>query len=386
MKNVVIIAAGGNSVRFGDDLPKQFQQINGKSILERAILPFVNCEKIDHVLVVVPEKYFELGEKIVEKIGDRKILPLVVGGRDRHLSVQNGLLNIKEMNVKNVLIHDAARIFVSQNLILELIDEMENEIAVVPAIKSVDALKEIQGDFVKNELERDDVRLIQTPQIFDFQKMMRFCENLPDEKFVDDAMIFRKFGGKVKIIEGEENNFKITTKCDFERARGMIGKEFRIGHGIDVHAFDLSRLGKFEIKIGAVAFESPHPILAHSDGDVAIHAVIDALLGAAGLGDIGEMFPDDDDQWKNADSADLLKIVVNGLAAGDYEINNVDLSIICQEPRISPRKEEIREKLSLIMGVSKERVNVKATTTEKLGFIGRKEALGAESVCSIFKK
>jgi 2-C-methyl-D-erythritol 4-phosphate cytidylyltransferase/2-C-methyl-D-erythritol 2,4-cyclodiphosphate synthase len=394
-KVVAIILAAGEGKRFTsqNDQPtdllasdfnrfisKQYYLIDGKPALIRAAQVFIDAKKVDAVKFVINQRHLEQYNKSLQflDLGDCALLPVSFGGEERHLSVLNALNDLSTYSPDNVLIHDAARPYITKALIERVLDALEVHKAVVPAIPSENTLKEIDNNKVLKTIDRTKVFQVQTPQGFDYRKLLEL--SLKNNSLVtDDAKIFEYFAEEVFMVEGSKVNVKITTKEDIKKMESI----FRSGTGYDVHRFIEALENKGHIILGGVSIEHYQNILAHSDGDVLIHALIDAILGACALNDIGYYFPPSDNKFKDYDSSLLLKYVLELIAQQGFELINIDAIIICERPKITPYRDEIRANLAKITGLDIKRVGVKATTTEKLGFIGREEGIAVQAVATV---
>lgn len=388
-KIIALITTSGRGSRFSSDgIPKQYMPLAGVPILRHSILAFLNHPKIDDVLCVIHPDDIALYEEAT--IGLDLLNP-VFGGKTRQESVRKGLESLKEISPSKVLIHDAVRPFVSKKIISGILDKLQTHPAVIPAVAVEDTIKKYSDGKIEWTLERQDLWRAQTPQGFLYEDIMDAHHTLKDLNFTDDAALKEYAGIPVAIIPGSQNNFKITTKDDYQRAKKIgpilnekISEEIRSGIGYDVHAFrkKLSKENNL-IRICGIDVEHDKKIKAHSDGDVGIHALIDALLGATAQGDIGFHFPDNDDKWKGADSCDMLKHTHHLVKKKGGEIINIDITIICETPKISKLRDKMREKIATTLKISAGRINVKATTTEKLGFLGKSQGLAAQAVVSV---
>jgi len=389
-KIVALITACGRGNRFngGEGIPKQYMPLVGVPLLRYAILAFLHHPKIDDVMCVIHPDDMAFYEEAALGLD---LLTPVFGDETRQGSIRLGLKALAEYNPDKVLIHDGVRPFVSKRVISGVLEKLETHPAVIPAIAVEDTIKKYGDGKIEWTLERENLWRAQTPQGFLYQDILNSHNAFKDLHFTDDSALNEYAGIPVAIIPGSQNNFKITTEEDFERAKRMVSilmtnvkEENRCGIGYDVHAFrprekDENNL----IRLCGVDIEFDKKIDAHSDGDVAIHALIDALLGAIGEGDIGEHFPPSDSKWKNCDSREMLKMVNHILTKKGATITNIDLTIICEKPKILKFKDQMKESLAKTLSIAKNRVNVKATTTEKLGFLGRQEGIAAESVASV---
>ncbi len=390
-KIVALITACGRGNRFnkGEGIPKQYLPLAGLPLLRHSILAFLNHPQIDDVICVIHPEDLALYE---EAAAGLDLLNPVFGGDTRQASIRFGLEALREHSPDKVLIHDGVRPFVSKRVINGILEKLETHPAVIPAVAVEDTLKKYSDGKIEWTLERENLWRAQTPQGFIYDDILNSHIAFKDLHFTDDSALNEYAGIPVAIVPGSQNNFKITTEEDYERATRMasmlintVKEENRCGTGFDVHAFRERQADENNfIKIAGVDIEFDKKIDAHSDGDVAIHALMDALLGAIGAGDIGEHFPPTDQKWKNADSREMLKVVKHLLVKKGAKILNVDVTIMCERPKISKFKNQMKEELAQVLGIGKSRVNIKATTTEKLGFLGREEGIAAQAVASIW--
>lgn len=387
-KNFALITSSGRGTRFdAEGIPKQYLSLAGISILRHSILAFLNNPRIDNILCVIHPDDVRLYE---ESVAGLDILDPVFGGETRQVSVRKGLEALQEYNPDKVLIHDSVRPFASRLIIDGTLDKLETHPAVIPAVAVEDTIKKYADGKIEWTLERQDLWRAQTPQGFIYEDIINSHQAFKDQNFTDDAALNEYAGIPVAIIPGSQNNFKITTKEDYERAQRIaatlnlkVKEEVRIGTGFDFHKFTKQEKGKDFVTICATKVKHNKAIKAHSDGDVALHALIDALLGSVAMGDIGDYFPDTDERCKDIDSAKMLREVISVLTKKGAQIFNVDLTIIAEEPKISKYKAEMRSNLAKLLDIEKSRVNVKATTTEKMGFLGKKEGIAATCSCSV---
>lgn len=360
----------------------------GKPLLYHSIKAFLDHPQISDVICVINPDDVALYQETVAGID---LLNPVFGGETRQASIRMGLEALRDYKAQKVLIHDGVRPFVSKRIINGILEKLETHPAVIPAIAVEDTLKKFGDGKIEWTLERDNLWRAQTPQGFYYSDILNSHIAFKDLHFTDDASLNEYAGIPVAIVPGSQNNFKITTEDDYERAKNMVPffihevrQEHRVGSGFDVHAFRARGDGENKfIRICGIDIEFERKIEAHSDGDVGIHAAIDAILGALSLGDIGQHFPPSDPKWKNADSLEMLKIINQLMKKKSARLVNLDITIICQEPKISKHKERMCEILAQILEVEKSRINVKATTTEELGFLGRREGLAAQAAASV---
>lgn len=375
---ILVLLAGGQSLRARptpQSLPKQLCQIGGITPLELCMRKFIAAGIAAHnIYVVFNEEFQQEIKKIIEPYPAANLVP---GGKTRQLSVKNALMVASEANPTQVLIHDVARPFVSIELIKQVITGLKTHDAVDVALPVVDHLKD------KNTLQsvdRTQVYATQTPQGFIFAKILEAHNRAPHVNFTDDISLYLTYFDDVLVVEGESNNTKITTKEDLMVHNKLHPlPRLKVGYGIDFHRF--GKEGKTTIRIGGVDVPASRQIVAHSDGDVVLHAVVDALLGALGLGDIGEHFPDTDMKYKDYDSTEFVKHTIAQCKEQMAEIMNMDITILCEMPRISQYREAMRIKIAELLDISKNDVNIKATTTEKMGALGRSEGIAAQACC-----
>ena len=376
MRFSFILLAGGNSIRFKSKLPKVYHKIAGKTLIELSINKIKQFKEFKKIVVVYNKKHF----KFLKKINLTNIT-VVEGGKNRQESTYNALKYLqKQKKIKKVLIHDAARPNFSKNLIKKILIESKKNSAVVPILKLQDALKE---KYKKNKflnLRRNNFFLTQTPQCFDLKKIFSLHRQNQD-KYKDDDLSLIKDGSKTKFIDGEKRNFKITDGDDFELFKNINKSNLKIGIGFDVHRLIKGK----KLFLGGVEIPSLFGTLGHSDGDPVLHAIIDAILGACQMGDIGEKFSDKDKKFKDIRSTHLIKNIIEQTRSNNYEINNIDLNIITQTPKLKKFKDKIVKNISKLCEIPLTNINVKAKTTEKLGVIGQEKAIAAEVIVSVIK-
>ncbi len=364
-----IIVAGGEGKRIAAGSPKQYINIGDETILEKSIKAFYNNRLIDKICVVISPSHEALFAPIIQKY--RGII-FCHGGILRQDSVRLGLETLEEFLPDYVLIHDAARPFVSDEIIRNVIDGLKEADAVLPAVAVKDTIKLDDNGAIKN-LPREKLYAAQTPQGFKYNLIKKLhTENKAE--VTDDIALAEKAGVKIKLVAGAYSNYKITTVDDLN-----MKKDTLTGNGFDVHEFEP---GDGVILCG-VKVPYTKKLKGHSDADCGWHALTDALLGTVGLGDIGEHFPDTDGKWKGADSSIFLKKAVEEIHSRAGRIINADITIICEEPKLKLHKTEMKKKTAALLGIAETRVNIKATTTEKLGFLGRKEGLACLATASV---
>jgi len=375
----VIIAAAGKGTRLGAPIPKQFLKIGGQPVIIKAMKVFDQMEEVDHIFVVVGEDYVDYCTDLIGQYGFEKMETVAEGGELRQDSVYNALqeMNRRKPGVEYVLIHDAARPFISQEVIRNVLRATEEKGAAVACVAMTNSVRRLGAGEDKSEsVDRSEYYAVQTPQGFRKSLLIDAYEKAYDDSFfgTDDAAIVEHAGGEIAMVDGEYQNIKITTKED-------LPMENRIGTGFDVHRLTEGR----KLILGGVEIPSPRGLDGHSDADVLVHAVMDALLGAAALGDIGLHFPDTDPEYEGISSLLLLTKVKEKLEEGFYNIGNIDVTVICEKPKIRPYVEPMRENLAKALDLDVSRVSIKGTTTEKLGFTGREEGIACEAVASIYR-
>lgn len=401
----VIIAAAGSSSRMGG-INKQYIEIGGISVLARTVKAFERNAYTDEIIIAVrPGDEENCRQTVVEQFGIRKVRAVIQGGLERQYSVRKALEYISP-DTELVLVHDGARPFVTQRLIHDIIDAADSKGAAVPCINVKDTIKIVEDGFVSETPQRSQLRAVQTPQGFSAALLKAAYDQViggQELTVTDDASVVEAFGHEVAVVESDEGNFKITTQEDVERAKMIVSESSSpindkkmqetakseagaavqpapcIGIGYDVHAFADDR----KLILGGVEIPHERGLLGHSDADVLIHAVMDALLGASGLGDIGVHFPDTDPQYKDISSLELLKKTKQLLSGHGFRIVNIDAVVIAQRPKIAPHILKMRENLAEVLKVSKTQINIKGTTTEGLGFAGREEGIAAQAAACL---
>jgi 2-C-methyl-D-erythritol 4-phosphate cytidylyltransferase/2-C-methyl-D-erythritol 2,4-cyclodiphosphate synthase len=378
-----IVVAAGQGVRAGGDLPKQFRQIAGETLLRRALARFVEAPKVNFIQPVIRSVDADLVR--VETAG-LNVLPPVFGGATRQASVRAGLEALISRKPDIVLVHDAARPFASADLIARAIVAAEKTGAAIPGLAVTDTIKRVDGSgTVETTVDRASLRLVQTPQAFAFPALLsahrRAAEQGRDD-FTDDAALAEWAGMKVSLFPGEAGNIKFTTPEDFVRAEALQSAalgDLRIGSGMDVHAFGPGD----HVTLGGIRIPHSQALTGHSDADVALHALTDAILGALADGDIGAHFPPSDPQWRGASSDRFFVFAVDRVRARHGRIAHLDLTIVCEAPRIGEHRDRMRATIAKLAGIEIDRVAVKATTSEKLGFTGRGEGIVAYATATV---
>ena len=379
MSFCLIILAGGNSHRFKSSIGKPYQKIAGKSLIEINTIKARKFREIKKIILVYNKK----DSKRVKSL-KLKNVKLITGGDNRQQSTFNALRYlISQKGTPKVLIHDAARPNFSTKLLNSILKNMKNARAVVPKIRLQDAIKQII-DSSKEEYivgkKRDNLFLTQTPQAFNLKEIYHLHKT-NSSKYKDDDISLYMDLNKVKFIEGEKNNFKITDKSDFENLRNIYKSNQSVGIGFDVHKL----VPKRKLYLAGLRIKSKVGTLGHSDGDPVLHSVTDAILGACKMGDIGQMFSDKNKKFKNIRSTILLQRVIEQIKLKGYYINNIDINIITQTPKIKNYKNKMINNIAKLCEISKDQINIKGKTTEKLGVIGKEKAIACEVICSVIK-
>ena len=370
MSIAAIIVSAGRGERAGNGLPKQQRRLGNRRVFQWSLDTFSTHDDIDQCILVVPAgeeadyaRFCQLGTRIV------------AGGDNRTASVLAGLAACAPDVTKQVLIHDAARPGLTAKTISELIATLQSADAAAPALKLVDALKRKTDEKV-TDVERRDLYRVQTPQAFRFANIEAALGDGAD--YVDDLAAVEAQGGRVSLIEGDERLAKITYPDDVERLERLLlpmTASPRLGTGFDVHAFEPGD----HVTLCGIAIPHSQKLSGHSDADVAWHALTDAILGAAALGDIGDHFPPSDPQWKGAESELFLAHAVKIAREAGWQVTSCDMTVICEAPKVKPHREAMRQRTSEVTGLPMDAISVKATTTEGLGFTGRGEGIAAQA-------
>ena len=379
-----VIVAAGRGERAGADVPKQYRPIGGEPMIRATLRAFLAHPRIDFVQPVINPNDRDTYQHAIAGLED--LLPPVAGGVTRQASVRAGLEALASRRPGLVLIHDAARPFVSGALIDRAIGAGRTCGAAVPGIALADTVKSIDDRATVTEtLDRSTLRIVQTPQAFSFNLILeahRRAVAAQRESFTDDAALAEWAGQRVSVFEGEADNLKVTTGDDFARAEMMrlaALSDVRTGNGFDVHAFAEGD----HVMLAGIRIPHSRGVTGHSDADVALHALVDAILGALAEGDIGAHFPPSDPQWKGAASDRFLAFACERVRKRGGAIAHLDVTVVCETPRISPHRDAMRAHIADIANVAIDRVAVKATTSEKLGFAGRGEGIFAMATATI---
>ena len=379
MSFCLIILAGGNSQRFRSNIGKPYQKIAGKSLIEINLNKATKFRQIKKFILVYNKK----DAKRVKSL-KLKNVKLVVGGKNRQQSTLNALSYlVNQKGISKVLIHDVARPNFSTKLFASILSNMRNYRAVVPKIKVQDAIKQVI-DSSKEEYvigkKRDNLFFTQTPQAFNLKEIY-YLHKTNSGKYKDDDISLYMDLNKVKFIEGEKSNFKITDKLDFENLRDIYKSKQSVGIGFDVHRL----VPKRKLYLAGLNIKSKLGTLGHSDGDPVLHSITDAILGACKMGDIGQLFSDKNKKIKNIRSTIILEKVIDQIKSKGYFINNIDINIIAQTPKIKHLKKKMIDNIASLCEISKNQINIKGKTTEKLGIIGKEKAIACEAICSVIK-
>ncbi len=382
----VVIVAAGAGLRVGGEIPKQYQSLGGRTVLARSVDAFLDHPGIDRVQVVISQEHSSLYRQAMQ---DSKLPPPVHGGDTRQQSVMAGLKALADMAPDHVLIHDAARPFVSQATISHVIAYLDRYDGALPAVPLADTIKRGAGSLVAETVDRTGLYAAQTPQGFHYAKICKAHEAAAEDgadPFTDDASIAEWAGLDVVLVDGDPQNRKLTTADDMKMAQRNIDWEqmgrladVRTGHGYDVHAFEPGD----HVVLCGVRIPHEAALKGHSDADVAMHALTDAIYGALAEGDIGAHFPPSDDQWKSADSAIFLDHATKRVAARGGQITHCDVTVVCEAPKLRPHVDDMRQRLADILDIDVSRVSVKATTSEQLGFTGRREGIAASATATV---
>ena len=365
MNNCFILLAAGKGKRFKSNNPKQFTNYINKPLFMHSVDKVLKSRLFKLIIIVSNVPIRNLKSKSIK---------VIRGGKERYQSSQKALNFLKNKKIKNVFIHDAARPNFSVKLLKKLNANLKHNKAVVPFIKTENSTKYKQGKMIQN-LDRDKLLFTQTPQCFDYKTIYKLSK-LNKYLVTDEASLFLKYKKKIKFIKGEENNFKITTRSDLEK---LNIKNF-YGIGFDIHR--LIKNKKLFLGGSKIPFHSG--LQGHSDGDVVIHAIIDGLLGAMRKMDIGTLYPSNKRKFKNIRSPNMLSPILQNMDKEGYFINNVDINLICERPKVSKYRKKIIKSLSNLLNINKDQINLKGKTVEKLGLIGKEEAIACEAIVSLY--
>lgn len=374
MSTVALIVAAGSGSRMGGGMPKQYREIAGKSVLAHAVDALASHPAIDAVRVVIgagQEGHARLA------LGDRDVGGLIIGGDERADSVRAGLGAV-EADV--ILVHDAARPFCPPQVIERLLRALEDSDGAVPTLPVPDTLARADARLGET-VDRAGLVRVQTPQAFRYRSLVQAYSQWNGPSPTDESTVLRAAGLQVSVVEGDSMLEKLTTAADWQRAEAWLDSRLvpRTGLGFDVHAF----AGDGPIMMGGIAVPHERGLAGHSDADVVLHSITDALLGAAGLGDIGQYFPPGDPQWQGADSSIFLSHAAELVRGAGGMIDFVDCTVVCEAPRVGPYRDAMRARVAELLGIPLSSVSIKATTTERLGFTGRREGIAAQAIANV---
>ena len=374
MNVTALIVAAGSGSRMGGEVPKQYRRLGGKAVLAHAVDALAGHPRVNKVRVVIGDGQQALAE---DALAGREVGPPIIGGAERADSVRAGLAAIAG---EVVLVHDAARPFCPPAVIDRLLAALAGQPGAVPVLPVADTLA--KGDKLLGEpVERSALVRVQTPQAFRLEPLVEAYRRWAGPSPTDESTVARAAGLNVALVEGDPALDKLTGEVDWERAEQWLAARLipRTGMGFDVHAF----ASDGPVMLGGVAIPHDRGLAGHSDADVVLHAITDALLGAAGLGDIGEHFPPSDPRWKGASSDTFLLHAAQLIGAAGGIIDHVDCTVICEEPKVGPHRAAMRAAIARLLGLAEGSVSITATTTERLGFTGRREGSAAQAVASI---
>jgi 2-C-methyl-D-erythritol 4-phosphate cytidylyltransferase/2-C-methyl-D-erythritol 2,4-cyclodiphosphate synthase len=389
MAITALIVAAGRGSRAGGGLPKQYRTVGGRSVVARTLDVFLAHPQIADVLTVIhpdDRAHYDAATEAVPIKG--RLLAPIHGGESRQESVLAGLEALEKRSPSLVLVHDAARPFVTPAMIDRAIAAAARSGAAIPGFAVTDTIKVVDEDRkVVATPDRRALRAVQTPQAFDFALLMKIHRQAADQalfSFTDDAALIEWAGLPVEVFEGDPDNIKLTHPADFDEAERRLGGApmtliARMGTGFDVHTFGEGD----HVWLGGLKVSHNRGVVAHSDGDVILHALTDALLGALADGDIGTHFPPSDPQWRGASSDRFLAYAAERVRARGGVIDHLDVTLLCEAPRLGPHREAMRVRIAEIAGLRVDQVSLKATTTEKMGFTGREEGLAAQAAATV---
>ena len=376
MSLFLILLAAGDSKRLKSNTPKPYNKVSNKTLLEHSLDAFQNFDKIKKTVIVYNKKH----KKYLNKLNLKNTLK-IVGGKTRQESTFIALKKIKKMNCNKVLIHDAARPFPSKKIINEIINNLKRNHAVVPIIKINDATKRVEKKMIFKNIQRSSLRFSQTPQGFTFKKIYEKHKKNMNTSFDDDSALLTKDKEKVIAINGSKTNLKITDKEDLNIFKSLKKGKTYSGIGFDIHRLIKGR----KLHLGGLKIPFTLGLEGHSDADPVLHALIDSLLGACRLGDIGKLFSDKNKKYKNIRSTILLKRVIELIKSKNFSVNNIDINVITQRPKINKYEKKMIGIISKLCEINPNQINIKGKTAEKLGLIGKEKAIASEVIASVTK-
>ena len=372
---LILLAAGGGK-RLKSTTPKPYISINNKTILEHSLNTFNSFNEIKKTIIVYNKKH----KKYLNKLNLKNTIK-IIGGKSRQESTFRALKKIKKMNCKKILIHDAARPTPGKRIISNILNKLKKNDAVIPVIKINDATKRVNENVIFKNIERESLRFAQTPQGFTYRKIYEKHKKNENLFFDDDSSLFTEADEKVLAINGSKINLKITDEEDLDIFRSLKKGKTYIGIGFDVHRLIKRR----KLYLGGIRIPFNLGLEGHSDSDPVLHALIDSLLGACKLGDIGKLFSNKNKKYKNIRSTILLKKVIKLIKSKNYSINNIDINIIAQKPKIKKYSKKMIQTISKLCEINPNQINIKGKTTEKLGLIGKGKAIASEVITSVIK-
>jgi len=383
-----IIVAAGTGSRLGGPVPKQYRVLGGEMVLTRTLRAALACNMLDAVLVAIHPDAAPLYARATTGLADPRLLPPTHGGAERSDTVRLALEALEGLAPQVVLVHDAARPFAGPQLYAALAAHARGGDGAIAAEPVTDALWREADSHADAPVSRTGLWRAQTPQAFPYAALLaahRASRDAGGPPALDDAEVFRRAGGRVRLVPGPPENIKITTTADLDRAHRLIAAEelrmtdIRTGHGFDVHRFCPGD----HVTLCGVAIPHQRGLEGHSDADVGLHALADALYGAIGDGDIGQHFPPSDPQWKGTASHVFLQHAGQRVAARGGHIANLDVTLLCERPRIGPHAAAMKARIGAILGLGEDRISIKATTMERMGFVGREEGMGALATATV---
>ena len=376
MSLFLILLAAGDSKRLKSSTPKPYLNINNKTLLEHTLNSFKNFREIKKTIIVYNKKH----KNYLNKLNLKNTLK-IIGGKSRQESTFNALKRIKKMNCDKVLIHDVARPFPTKKIINKIIYKLKKNYAVIPIIRINDSTKRIYGNIIFKNIQRKNLRFAQTPQGFSYKKIFEKHKKNINKSFDDDSSLFTQDHEKVICINGSKKNFKITDKEDLSILKSLKKAKIYSGIGFDIHRLVKGR----KLYLGGIKIPFALGLKGHSDGDPVLHSIIDSLLGACMLGDIGKLFSNKNKKYRNIRSSFMLKKVINLIKSKNYFINNIDINIITERPKIKKYSRKMINTISKLCEINHNQINIKGKTAEKLGLIGKEKAIASEVISSVIK-